>query len=100
MELIFKKSIVTDDLKHCYECGESYGIEIHHVFFGRNRKNADKDGCVVPLCKYHHTGLLGVHGKKGEDLDTKLKKLTELKWLEYNNATIEDFIKRYRINYL
>lgn len=87
-------------MKNCYVCGTPYNVEIHHVFYGRNRKNADKDGCIVPLCMYHHKGLYGVHGKKGDQLDTKLKQECEKKWLEYNNATIEDFLKRYRINYL
>lgn len=49
---------------------------------------------------YHHRGLTGVHGKKGEELDNKLKKQCQEKWLEYNNATIEDFLQRYRKNYL
>jgi hypothetical protein len=49
---------------------------------------------------YHHRGLLGVHGKKGDKLDTELKQISQKKWLEYNNATIEDFIERYRKNYL
>ena len=87
-------------MKNCYVCGSPYNIEIHHVFYGRNRKNADKDKCVVPLCRYHHRGLYGVHGKKGEQLDKELKQFCQKKWLEYYNATIEDFIKRYRINYL
>lgn len=81
-------------------CRTPYDIEIHHIFYGKNRKNSDKDGCIVPLCMYHHRGLTGVHGKKGEELDNKLKKQCQEKWLEYNNATIEDFLKRYRKNYL
>lgn len=81
-------------------CRTPYDIEIHHIFYGRNRKNSDKDGCIVPLCMYHHRGLVGVHGKKGEELDHRLKKLCQEKWLEYNKATVEDFIERYRKNYL
>lgn len=100
MELIFKKSIVVDDLKHCYVCGTPYNVEIHHIFYGRNRRHSDKDGCIIPLCMYHHRGLLGVHGKKGEELDTKLKQLCQTKWLEYYKKTTDDFIERYRRNYL
>lgn len=100
MGLIYKKSILTDNLKQCYVCGTPYDIEIHHVFFGRNRKLADKDGCVIPLCMYHHRGLLGVHGKKGQKLDMQLKQLCQKKWLEYYNKELEDFIQRYRKNYL
>ena len=40
----------------------------------------------------------GVHFNK--DLDNKLKKETELKWLEYYEKEIDDFIKRYYRNYI
>lgn len=100
MELIFKKSIITDDLKHCYVCRTPYNIELHHCIYGKNRKNADKDGLIVPLCMYHHRGITGVHGKKGDKLDTELKQMCQKKWLEYYDKQLEDFIERYRKNYL
>ena len=43
MELIYKKSILTNDLKHCYVCGTTRNIHIHHVLYGRNRENADNN---------------------------------------------------------
>lgn len=95
-------SILTDDLEHCYVCGTSRKIHIHHIYRGRNRNNSDQDGCIVPLCIYHHTGKNGVHGSNEEakELKEKLLKECEEKWLEVNNATKEDFLERYRINYL
>ena len=93
-------SIITNDLEHCIECGNS-NIELHEVFFGgRNRNKSIEDGLVIPLCKrFHHQGnLVGIHKDKG--LNLKYKKIAEQIWLEYYNKTIDDFIKRYGKNYL
>ena len=100
MELIYKKSILTDDLKHCYKCGTTRNIHHHHCIYGRNRQNADEDGLIVPLCITHHTGFYGVHTKRGKELDKRLKQECEKAWLKYYKKTIKDFIERYRINYL
>lgn len=100
--MIYKKrySIITDDLEHCIECGR-YGVELHEVFYGvKNHKKSIEDGLVIPLCKkFHHNGnAIGIH--KDTELNKKYKKIAEKKWLEYYNKNIEDFIERYRINYL
>ena len=100
MELIYKKSLLTDELNRCYVCGTTRNIHIHHIFYGRNRENADKDGCVVPLCIYHHTGIYGVHTKRGKELDTRLKQECQKAWLKHYKKSVSDFIERYRINYL
>ena len=93
---------MTNDMDHCYVCGTNRNIHHHHwhVFYGRNWKNADKDGCIVPLCIYHHTGFYGVHTKRGKELNKRLKQECEKAWLKYYKKTIKDFIERYRINYL
>lgn len=50
------RSIITDDLDHCYICGTMQYLEYHHVFSGTaNRKMADKYNCIVRLCKGCHT---------------------------------------------
>ena len=68
------KSIMTDDLKRCYVCGCTQGIEVHHIIHGTaNRKLSDKYGLVVGLCYQHHRGDFGVHGKNGQPLNLKLK---------------------------
>lgn len=93
-------SIITNDLEHCIECGNN-NVELHEVFFGgRNRNKSIEDGLVIPLCKkYHHRGnLIGIH--KDKELNIKYKKIAEQKWLEYYNKTIDDFINRYKRNYL
>ena len=93
------KSIINNE-KRCFVCGTINNLHLHHIIFGNNRKNADKDGLVVYLCYNHHEGTYGVHGKYGHSLDMQLKTLAERKWLEYYNKDIDDFIKRYGRNYL
>lgn len=93
------KSIISDK-KECYECGITQYLHLHHIMFGRNRKKADEDGLTIYLCYFHHEGTYGVHGVNGHTLDLKLKKVAELKWLEFYDKTVEDFIKRYGKNYL
>lgn len=73
-----KKSIIVNDMEHCYVCGSSY-IEIHHVIYGNaNRRLSDKYGLIVPLCHECHCGRSGAHFNK--DLDAHLKKLAQMKF--------------------
>lgn len=95
----YKKSILTDNMGECYICKHK-NVEIHHVYYGKNRKKATEDGCVIPLCYIHHRGMNGVHGKNGGFLNTELKQKMEKRWLEYYHKDIEDFIKKYGRNYL
>lgn len=93
------KNIITNDMEHCFICGVN-NVEIHHTMFGKNRKKATEDGLVVPLCVEHHKGTYGVHGIKGHELDIKIKKISEIKWCEYYDKTIEEWVERYGKNYL
>lgn len=63
-----RKSILTEDLKHCYMCGMNYP-QLHEVYFGKNRQNSMEYGCVVPLCQHCHSL---VHNNI--EYDSKLKK--------------------------
>lgn len=92
------KSIIKQD-KACFVCGSTYNLQLHHIFYGTaNRKLSDKDGCIVWLCMYHHTGVNGVH--LNHNLDIKIKKICQKAWQEQYNKTTEDFIKQYGRNYL
>ena len=86
--------------KECYVCKTTNSMHLHHIMFGKNRKKADEDLLTVYLCREHHEGTNGVHGKNGHELDLKLKQLAEKKWCEYYNKNIEDFIIRYGKNYI
>lgn len=76
------KSILTDDMEHCFRCGTSQNIQIHHCIHGTsNRKNSDKYGLIVPLCIYHHTGSNdAVH--LNADFDRRLKAYAQTKFEE------------------
>lgn len=53
-----RKSIITDDMEHCYLCGRPREC-VHHIFFGPLRHIADKLRLVVPLCNDCH--MFGSH---------------------------------------
>jgi hypothetical protein len=85
-----KKSVVIEDMEHCFVCGSSK-VQVHHIFFGTaNRRISDKYGYVAPLCAAHHTGDAGVHFNK--DFDLYLKKLAQAHF-ESQIGTREDFRK-------
>lgn len=93
----YPKSIITHDLKHCYLCGSSNWIEIHHIFGGSNRKHSTKYGLVVPLCHYcHNEPPNGVHFNK--ERMTYLRKIGQ-KAFEVNYPE-ENFLKIFHRNYL
>lgn len=90
---------ILQEKKRCYVCGNR-NINIHEVYFGvKNKQKSIEDGCCVYLCPRHHNmSKDGVHFNKKLDLELKIK--MEIRWLDYYNKTIEDFIKRYGRNYL
>ncbi len=72
------------------------GTERHEVFFGRAyRQKSIDDGLVVFLTKEQHNGTYGVHGREGDKLNRKLKKIAEKTYRDYYNKTKEEFIQRY-----
>ena len=89
------KSII-NQTKRCYVCGRTNTLHLHHILFGKNRNNADKDGLTIYLCWEHHEGTNGVHGKNGSELNKELKRIAQDKWCEHYSKTKEDFIERYR----
>ena len=97
------KSIIMNR-KCCWVCGSTQNLELHHVFFGKNRNLSDADGLTVWLCECHHRGTEGVHGKNGHSLDMRLKKAAEYQWIKSRGIAsergIQQFRQRYGKNYL
>lgn len=87
-------SIVTDDLETCYLCGMPKD-HLHEVFFGNNRINSMRYGCVIPLCA-------ACHDKIHQDIqiDLEMKKRLERAFIEVYECDIEYFIKIFHINYI
>lgn len=90
------KSIIVEKMDRCCICG-SKNVQMHHVFYGNaNRKLADEDGLVVPLCLRHHLDSSeGVHFNR--QIDTMLKMEGQRAWEREHPEG--DFIKRYGKNY-
>lgn len=91
------KSIITDDMEHCIECGQT-PAQTHHLFGGYstgNRNFSDEDGLVIPLCYRHHTEM---HNDPNKKLMRKWHRIGQWKYEE--NHTREEFRKRYGKSYL
>ena len=91
------KSIMQTE-KECFICGTTYDLHEHHCIYGSaNRKQSERFGLKIWLCRMHHTGSSGIHFNK--ELDTKVKKLAQEKFEEVygaNTSFIEIFGKNYK----
>lgn len=75
------ESIMTNDKEHCFLCGRTGPLQIHHCIHGTsNRKNSEHYGLKVPLCMDCHTGSNGVHQNRRKDLNLKI--IAQLKFEE------------------
>lgn len=103
------RSIVTNDLEHCYFCGTDANVEHHHCIHGKiGRKLAIQYHLIVGLCSDCHRGMYGVHGKYGYEKDLKLKAEAQQKWEQrrikkgkstYDSAR-QDWIDVFGIDYI
>lgn len=91
------KSVLQTE-KECYVCHTTYNLQDHHILFGTaNRKQSEKYGLKVWLCREHHTGSRGVHFNK--HLDLHLKKLAQ-EHFEGKIGARNEFIRVFGRNYL
>lgn len=90
------ESIIQDETDECCFICRQYATETHHCLHGTaNRKLADKDGLTVKLCHRCHANLHD-HGT----LDKELQRIAQTRWMEYNSASEDDFIRRYGKSYI
>lgn len=94
------KSVLTDDLGHCYVTG-SNTVAIHHVFPGTGRRKlCDKYGFIVPLePALHNMSSASVHSNPNTGLDLQLKQECQ-RYYEENYGSREKFIKVFGKSYL
>lgn len=98
-----QKSSKKDDEEFCIMPPSTYygtkrlpNLHRHEVFFGKAyRQKSINDGLIVFLTEKRHLGTNGVHGKNGDELNRKLKRLALKAWTSYYNKTKEEFIQRY-----
>ena len=83
----------------CFECGSPYNLQEHHCIEGRGRRKlSEKYGLKILLC-----GMGGCHNKghrQNPELLKKWQRLAEQAFLDYYDATIEDFRAIFGINFL
>lgn len=85
------ESIMTNDKEHCFLCGRTGPLQIHHCIHGTsNRKNSEHYGLKVPLCMDCHTGSNGVHQNRKKDLQLII--LAQMEF-EKNYGGRDEFIK-------
>lgn len=60
------KSIITDDMTHCYICGAPACKTPHHIFNAANKKKSEKYGLMLPICFDCHYKIHNVPGKMTE----------------------------------
>lgn len=84
-------SIITDNLNICIICNNSKN-HLHEVYFGNNRQNSMKYGCVIPLCFNCHNMI-----HNNIDLDLYWKKKMQIKFEEtYDEDFLSIFYKNYK----
>jgi len=90
------KSIMQDDMDHCYLCGRR-ATEIHHVLGGvANRPLSTKYGLVVALCHECHLGTDGAqyNPEKNRFLKAQAQAAFEI---EYGH---DAWMRTFRKNYI
>lgn len=90
-------------MKECFLCGangSSDPLEKHHIFGGGLRNKSEKYGLTVYLCgnKCHRNGKYAAH--RNGDTALALHQYGQRKYMQNQNATIEDFIKEFGKNYI
>lgn len=85
-------SIITEYKDFCIICGKPKE-DIHHLLIGSDRKHADEDGLVVPICRECHTFI---HNHPQAVVMSKI-----IGQLAYEREhTRDEFRSRYRHSYL
>lgn len=94
------KSVLTDDLEHCYVTG-SGNVAIHHVFPGTGRRKLCEDyGFIVPLEPgLHNMSGESVHRNPNTGLDLRLKQECQVYYEEHYGSR-KEFISVFGKSYL
>lgn len=86
------KAFITDYTKVCLMCNKPV-VQTHHLLMGKDRKHADEDGLVIPLCFEHHRML---HDKAEGEKVSKI--IGQLFW-ELNYVADKEQIKDARTHF-
>lgn len=89
------KSIIQGK-KECLICGTTYGLHLHHIYFGPYRQVSDRNGFTCYLCAAHHIGPYGVH--YDPRIDREIKRRCQSKYEETH--TRKEFMALIGRNYI
>ena len=68
------KSILSNE-KECLICGNTYMLDVHHIYGGGNRSVSDSNGFWVYVCRRCHTyANYSIHKDPDHEKDMELKK--------------------------
>ena len=89
--------------RSCWLCGRNgtaEPLDKHHIFGGAYRKKSEKYGLVVYLCgnRCHRNGKMAVH-RSGEQM-RRLRRYGQLKAMQEQGWTEEDFRREFGKSYL
>lgn len=90
-------------MRQCFLCGRNGTddpLDRHHIFGGAYRRKSEKYGLVVDLChnRCHIYGALAVH-KNGAQM-RRLRRYGQLKCMQEQGWSVDDFIRAFGKNYL
>ena len=74
------RSIMQDE-KKCYVTGAESGLDLHHIYAGKNRQASDRNGFTVWLAHPVHMAL-HAHQRPFETLDARLRRDCQRKFEE------------------
>lgn len=89
--------------RQCWLCGKngsSDPLDLHHIFGGQNRSKSDKLGLVVYLChdSCHIFGPNAAH--RNRDTRLMLRRHGQLKAMEEQGWTEEEFVREFGRSWL
>ena len=88
-----RKSVFTDDLEHCYLCGNKKD-DLHELLGGKNRLNCIKLGYIIPVCRLCHSRI-----QNDNEFKMYWAKKVQLHYEEFV-GTREEFTAMFRRNWL
>lgn len=87
------KSAITEYTNVCLLCGTPTNQDAHHCLSGSDRRHADEDGLLIPVCRNCHSFI---HNNPQALVMSKI-----IGQLAYEREhTREEFRSRYRHSYL
>ena len=89
--------------RYCWLCGKNGSqdpLDRHHLFGGAYRNKSEKYGLVIDLChnSCHIFGPKAVH--RNHETMMMLRAQGQLKAMDEQQWTVEDFIREFGRNYL